>query len=811
MNLPPLPPLPPRPHHAVTPEPAPEVEVVPARPEAVLPPPVFNKPPLMPPLAYTPAKYSEEYESRAQDKTMLEAYHVMDEQMDKLKALISEKVAFTSRMPINAINAYKAAVEAAEDYVLDQHPLEELAQFPLSIPLSQIKIVKQQFGATTMKSVKNMIPSYIDDAKNIGPAKAEVFYKATQSYIADLKKKTHVDLKMGNTDKRIGLLLSNLHLLKIYANKRTNEPEVEELLSFGKRLEASPLPIDQLRGFTYFLFPRSDSRVQSRRLLARSLNEWETLPTLLALSGEVTRQDQRIWNENAAGSYIYDDFIADSATYYSLLSRLMPAGTSADVDFSEETDPFAGGGLGKDIWDEINDIELNLSRFKASLRPYQEFGVKYCLHQKRTLLGDDMGLGKTVQAIAVMAHISATSVERPTHLVVAPLSVQANWVRELNTHSSLKTVAIRSKDQRVNASNYDVIITTYERISESLRKQIDGAVIVDEAHLVKNPETQRAQRVLAAIGDREYAMFMTGTAIENNLEELSRLIELVNPNLSKDLDALSATPTPQAYRGAIAFSYLRRNKEDVLTELPELTVKDEWVEMGAVEEEYYKRSLEVNWHATRKVGYARMEFSKLTRMAEIILASVAKGEKILIFSYYLEVLDTVSKVFKGIPQVRVDGSVDAEGRQNLVDDFNKTVGTKIFLSQINTGGVGLNLQSASRIILCEPQIKFSLETQAIARAHRMGQLNPVIAHRLATTDTLDERIVNLRNEKERLFDEYAKRTAMGDMSLELEDEGKSKRLMLAEERLKYGVTVTPVSPIAPATANGTPTAVSDME
>lgn len=1069
MKIPPLPPLPPRNKtEGTTPSSEPHqnfVEItplpLPPRPQTIKTTPFASRiPPLVEQVGFTSEVnleplFSEEYVSRTQDRNMLAGFHNMDSEVTKLNELLSEKFAFILRMPLNAKTAYRAAVQTAEDLVLDSHFLEELTAFPLDIPSSQIQIVKDHFGVTTLKSAKDLIPSVLDDAKSMGPAKAEAFYNAVQSYSAEIVLKVRIDLRLGNTDKAIGELLSHLFLMKTYGNSHANEAEVDDVLLFAQRFAAQPLPVEELHGFTYFFFPRAESRVSARHLLARSLNEWNALPMAEAVNAETIRRDQRMWNENADNAFIYNDFLNDSASYYALLSRLLPAGTSNDMDFSPEGDVFAGGGLGKEVWEEINAVELNLSRFNASLRPYQEFGVKYCLHQKRTLLGDDMGLGKalpnsepvltpigfqqigvlkvgelvigqngqptkitgvypqgvrdiytitfhdgsfvncdldhlwsvqdissganssswqtlttskliaegladntgqlryqipmmeaveflqtddtlplintsgttledyklasiadrlhmvqilmgihgwinqtgtvcefsttdkslletfvwlvqslggtckivksetekvgersifrtavnlpqamnpfntslmsrrwderkevtpsrfieriefshveeatcikveasdelfvtrnfvvthnTIQAIAVMAHLTATATERPAHLVVAPLSVQENWARELTLHSSLKACVVRSKDQKVIAANYDVIVTTYERISEKLRNQITGAVIVDEAHFVKNPETQRTQRVLAAIGDREHAMFMTGTAIENNLEELSRLIELVNPAISKNLDALSAAPTPQAYRSAIAASYLRRNKEDVLTELPELTVKDEWVEMGLAERDYYKQSLDANWHSIRKVGYARVDFSKITRMAEIILNSVAKGEKILIFSYYLEVLDTIERVFKKIPQVRVDGSVDSLERQALVDKFNNAVGTKIFLSQINTGGVGLNLQSASRIILCEPQIKFSLETQAIARAHRMGQLNPVIAHRLATIDTIDERIIELRNGKQKLFDEYAKRTAMGDMSIELEDEGKSKRLILAEERLKHGV------------------------
>lgn len=559
--------------------------------------------------------------------------------------------------------------------------------------------------------------------------------------------------------------------------------------------EALKKEYDELRPLTGFfakLFPRTRKKENARFIANKYITEDKELNLEFALKwSDWLRETCRFHYQNATAEQIHADFKSRPADYYSLLSTELPdSGMTYSADSASEATSFSGGAISEELWNSITAVELKLDAFKATLRPYQEFGVKYALHQKRTLLGDDMGLGKTFMAMAMLAHLTAVAEKHVTHLVVAPLSVQLNWAKEIKKHSHLNAFILTYKGERFDASNYDVIISTYERLTNDIVTKTTGAVVVDEAHFVKNAEAQRTQRVQHAIENREHVLFMTGTAMENKLEELTNLICFVNPSVKETLDRFqSHSSTPEGYRKAIASVYLRRNKEDVLTELPELTVKDEWVEMGEIEREYYKNALakDSNWHDMRKVGFLRPEFAKMLRLKEILEQSKQTGEKVLIFSYYLEVLDSVSKAFPEIPQTRIDGSTDPNMRQDMIDSFNTSHGTAIFISQINTGGVGVNLQSASRIVLCEPQIKPGMETQAIARAHRMGQLNPVIAHRLATDDAVDERIVELRNIKQVAFNAYAKESELGDKSIDMEVTSQMRTKIMADEKRRYGI------------------------
>lgn len=740
--------------------------------------------------------WSSEFISRAEDKSMVEAIDLIGVHTSAVEALIEDKFNFYDNLQMKTADAYKRAIHNAAKGILSQHPLQELTAFPFDIPEATINAMTYQLSVSTLADVYQFPAEHFEVIRGVGPAKAKQLAKAISDYATVLSSKAHIDLKKSTEDQTVFYLLRHLYLNRFYGQFPQDLPTTENMMHFIRTLEQTNLDLEGFTSFGSIFFPRNEDRTNTRTVLAGLLNEWVALNPADVVADEEDIKAGREHHMQVSAQTVYDDFLNTPSTYYAILSRFAPEMVQPQKSSALAGQAFAGGAIGEQLWESIKATELDLSLMKNTLRPYQEFAVKFAVHQKRMLLGDDMGLGKTISSIAVMSHVTAQTEEHITHLVVAPKSVQENWSRELKLHSQLTSIMVEDKRQKINPADYDVIITTYERINTSLASLVSGAVIVDEAHLVKNPEAQRTQRVLSALEGKEHAMFLTGTAIENNLEELTNLVSFVAPGLMSELAKLSDAPTPDAYRDVISTAYLRRNKEDVLTELPELTVKDEWVQMGSAEESFYADALGSDWHAVRKAGYRQVGFSKITRMREIVENAQKTGEKVLIFSFYLEILDTVAAAFPNLPQVRVDGSVDASERQKLVDEFGAVNGTSLFISQISTGGVGLNLQSASRVILCEPQIKFSLETQAIARAHRMGQLNPVIAHRLATVDTLDERIVGLRNVKENLFDEYARNTDLGDKSVDLEDEGKVKKQLLADERAKHGVSTTTTKTVA---------------
>lgn len=399
----------------------------------------------------------------------------------------------------------------------------------------------------------------------------------------------------------------------------------------------------------------------------------------------------------------------------------------------------------------------------------------------------------TLMGLAYMTHVTnvleGKHGKRPTHLVVGPLSLQLNWAKEIAKHSSLSYYLMQSKKDEIPAGT-DIVVSTYERASDLLKSKIGGAVIVDEAHFIKNAETGRTQRVRALIENKRDVVFMSGTALENNLEEMTRLMGYVNHEVGEKLIHLGNWATPETYRAALAEGYLRRNKEDVLTELPDLVEKQELAAMAPAEHQRYTTILDESshpWHALRQLGYQSPDFGKAQRVKEIIEEAMERGEKVLLFSYYLNTLTQLQKMFAGVPQIRVDGEVSADERQPLIDKFNEHEGTMLYFSQINTGGVGLNLQSASRVIILEPQVKPSLTTQAIARAHRMGQLNTVFVHTMITQDAIDEAMYELEQSKQEVFDTYVRNSDLGKRSAQEEITAGEVKKILAAQRAKHGV------------------------
>ena len=215
---------------------------------------------------------------------------------------------------------------------------------------------------------------------------------------------------------------------------------------------------------------------------------------------------------------------------------------------------------------------------------------------------------------------------------------------------------------------------------------------------------------------------------------------------------------------------MRRNQPDVLAELPELVINDEWEEFSAEDLVAYRRAVaEGNFMAMRRAAFDQPSHSaKLARLKEIVEEAGANGHKIIVFSFFRDVLDTVGHALRQA-HGPLTGSLDPARRQELVDRFTAAGDGAVLLSQIQAGGVGLNMQAGSVVIICEPQVKPTLEAQAIARAHRMGQVRGVQVHRLLTPEGVDQRMVEMLDSKQRLFDEYVRRSDIADASPEALD------------------------------------------
>lgn len=486
------------------------------------------------------------------------------------------------------------------------------------------------------------------------------------------------------------------------------------------------------------------------------------------------------------------DFELRSAEYYSLLAEL--SGRRPDAAAAE-------GFLPDEVAERVRDQMLDDTHRRVSLRGYQAFGARFALAQRKVLLGDEMGLGKTIQAIAALAHLAA---EGQSHfMVVCPAGVLINWTREIEARSKLRVTPLHGPDRREAFADWKdrggVGVTTFDalRAFPAPGGGELGMLVVDEAHYVKNPKTRRSQAVTEWSRHCERVLFMTGTPMENRVAEFRSLVWILQPHLAEAVGDREGVAGSKAFRKAVAPVYLRRNQQDVLTELPALQQTDEWEELSASDEDAYREAVHAgNFMAMRRAAYARPEKSaKLNRLREIVGEAAENGLKVVVFSNFREVLGAVKDTLdatrsEGGGQVfgPISGSVPPARRQRLVDEFAAVPGHAVLVAQIEAAGVGLNMQAASVVIICEPQIKPTIEHQAVARAHRMGQVRSVQVHRLLATRGVDERMVEMLKNKTRLFDAYARRSAVAESTPDAVDVSDTAmaRQIVEEEQARLG-------------------------
>ena len=486
---------------------------------------------------------------------------------------------------------------------------------------------------------------------------------------------------------------------------------------------------------------------------------------------------------NADG--LWEDFRKNSAAYYAQLDRFGQAlSTRIDNSYS---------GLPEELVRQVEMEPLYLDGLRTSLRVYQEFGTRYILRQGKVLLGDEMGLGKTVQAIAAMVSLNTLGA---THfMVVCPASVLVNWTREITKFSALAVTPIRGGDQTALKRWMEkggAAVTTYESISrfglpEDFRFDM---LIADEAHYVKNPAARRTQALLALRKRVERVLFMTGTPLENRVDEMCFLVSCLRPDIAGQVQKMKYISSAPQFREKLAPVYLRRTREDVLSELPELIEKEQWCEMGPAEWTAYMLAVAAqNFMAMRQVSWDVGDLkhsSKAKRLLELCDEAREDGRKLIVFSYFRETIRAVQGLLGRRALEPITGSVSPQRRQEIVDAFAEAEDGAVLICQVQAGGTGLNIQAASVIIFCEPQIKPSIENQAVSRAYRMGQLRSVVVHRLLCDNTVDERIMEILREKQDVFDAFAEESTVGGEYIKAERSMSAAILQMEKARLDSG-------------------------
>ncbi|HEM6302780.1 TPA: SNF2 helicase associated domain-containing protein [Streptococcus suis] len=423
---------------------------------------------------------------------------------------------------------------------------------------------------------------------------------------------------------------------------------------------------------------------------------------------------------------------------------------------------------------------------KTALRDYQQTGVKWLSMLDHYgfggILADDMGLGKTLQTIAFL---SSRMTETTRVLILAPSSLIYNWAEECKRFAPDLDLAVvhGSKEQRVDliGQEHQILVTSYPSFrqdSDLYKQEHFDYLILDEAQVMKNAQSKIAQLL------REFEVgncfALSGTPIENHLTELWSIFQIVLPGLLPGKQAFGKMATKDIARTIQPF-VLRRHKEDVLQELPDLTevnVLNELTDeqktiylaqlqqmqskiMGADDAQINRSKIEILSGITRLrqicdtpslfMDDFKGESGKLNSLKELLVQLKEGEHRVLIFSQFRNMLEQIEGQLNelGLTSYTLTGSTPANQRQEMTQAFN--AGSRdAFLISLKAGGVGLNLTGADTVILVDLWWNPAVEAQAISRAHRMGQTEKVECYRLITRGTIEEKIQALQENKKNL-------------------------------------------------------------
>ena len=440
--------------------------------------------------------------------------------------------------------------------------------------------------------------------------------------------------------------------------------------------------------------------------------------------------------------------------------------------------------------------------FRGELRGYQREGLGWLRYVGELGVGgclaDDMGLGKTVQVLALLAsrrRTAAAAGEPRPSLVVVPKSLVHNWLAEAARFTpELRMLDYTGLDRerlRDGFADFDAIVTTYGTLRRDIHKLAElrfDTVVLDEAQAIKNAgaQTSKAARLLRA----EHRLALSGTPIENHLGELWALFDFLNPGMlgasarrARTLDEAGEAAV-SALAGALRPFLLRRTKQEVLRELPAKTEQTLFCTLEGGQKRLYDE-LRRHYQASllRRVdaqGMARSRIQVLEALLrlrqaachpglvdrkrvgeasaklEVLFArldeALAEGHKALVFSQFTSLLAIVRARLeeRGVTYAYLDGRT--RHRAEAVERFQEDPACPVFLVSLKAGGQGLNLTAADYVFLLDPWWNPAVETQAVDRAHRIGQERPVFAYRIVAEGTIEEKILALQERKRRLAD-----------------------------------------------------------
>lgn len=659
---------------------------------------------------------------------------------------------------LNVVKASESLAAKEAFKILQDIPIEEINRDKRGIRVKALR----EYGYETIADIASASVYSIASVRGISEDAA--YY--IKGIVNDIAEKSRKGIKFRlSSDNRSKEATELVVALSQYHKNKPVAAECHNLLLFNRQqIEYAIEDLQAVSGIFKWIF-------SSKAKKQKAIDAFNVLNELI--NGDYGRKanEQIIvldGIERCQNSEAWEDFKENPIHFFNDLEDIDPGVLGNDDSMY---------GLPEDLAREIQEECFFPEGLLCELRRYQEWGVKYILHQERVLLGDEMGLGKTVQAIATMVSLRNTG---GTHfLVVCPASVITNWCREIRKMSRLSAIKVHGAGKGAALETWlktgGVAVTTYEttgyfELPEDYKFEL---MVVDEAHYIKNPKAQRSINVKDLGEHAERLLFMTGTALENKVDEMIELVNILQPKIASTIQGMAFMSSAPQFRKAVAPAYYRRKREDVLTELPELIESREWCTLTYKEEAVYENAvLSKKYADSRRVSWNvenLKDSSKAKRLVELVNEAESEGRKVIVFSFFLDTIQKIVSLLGTRCSGPINGSVSPQKRQDIIDEFDKAPAGTVLVSQIQSGGTGLNIQSASVVILCEPQFKPSIENQAISRAYRMGQTRNVLVYRLLCENTVDEKIMSTLESKQAIFDAFADKSVAAMENKELDD------------------------------------------
>ena len=689
--------------------------------------------------------------SSADAKELLTWHH---QTIDKLNRAEASREEYKEKVK----NASDALVAQAVLKVLQDIPIEEINRDKKGFRVKALR----EYGYETIADIAPISVYTIASVRGISEDAAYSIKKIVNDIVSKARQGIKIRLSTDNQSEEATELV--LALLQYHCSLAVSDDCSKLLSSSLQQITCAEEELKVgLNGIRWFFSAKAkkEKAIEAFNLLT-SLKDNEygrNVGTQLDVADRI---------ERTQGSDAWQDFSNNSIRYFNDLEDINPGVLGNDDSVY---------GLPEDLAREIQEECFFPDGLLCELRRYQEWGVKYILHQERVLLGDEMGLGKTVQAIATMVSLRNTG--GTYFIVVCPASVITNWCREIRKMSLLSVTKVHGAGRKAALESWiktgGVAVTTYETVAycklpDDFKFKL---LVVDEAHYIKNPGARRSINVKNLSVYAERLLFMTGTALENKVDEMISLIRILQPEIASKVQGMVFMASAPQFREAVSPVYYRRKREDVLTELPELIESREWCTLTRNEETFYEQAvLSKNYAEARRVSWNvddLKDSSKAARLLELIDEAKSDGRKVIVFSFFRDTLRKVSMLLGDLCMNPINGSVTPQRRQEIIDEFDKAPAGTVLVAQIQAGGTGLNIQSASVVILCEPQFKPSIENQAISRAYRMGQTRNVLVYRLLCENTVDEKIMSTLESKQAIFDAFADKSMAAMASCDLDE------------------------------------------